>query len=254
MDAKKDRPSISDIMDDYWELLPRYQGKGANDLEFLRILYGMFPTYRDSPLQTTYSRVLAVGDASGIQSPLSFGGFGSLTRHIERIVGAVKEALDEELLSAECLAQINPYQPNLSACWMFQRAMSCKIGSDPKPNLIVGTLSNSFSAMKQLGEETMNPFLQDVLQFYPLLNTLLLAAKQDPLTPFKVVPQVGVLAIADFVRHFLTMWLYTIFAEYLGPVVSSTAASLPSPSLRFRCKRLVESWRFGSGLDYFDHE
>ena len=45
----------------------------------------MFPTYRESPLQTTFPRVLAVGDASGIQSPLSFGGFGSLTRHIERI-------------------------------------------------------------------------------------------------------------------------------------------------------------------------
>ena len=75
-----------------------------------------------------------------------------------------------------------------------------------------------------------------------------------PKTPFKVVPQVGVFAIADFVRHFVTMGLYTIFAESLGPVLSSTSASLPPPALRFRCKRLVEAWRFGSGLDYFDHE
>ena len=34
-------------------------------------------TYRDSPLKPIFSRVLAVGDALGIQSPLSFGGFGA---------------------------------------------------------------------------------------------------------------------------------------------------------------------------------
>lgn len=51
---------------------------------------------------------------------------------------SLDEALSEELLSAEHLALINPYQPNLSACWMFQRAMSVKIGSEPKPELIVG--------------------------------------------------------------------------------------------------------------------
>lgn len=29
-------------MDDYWNLLPRYQGVNIDDLKFLRILYGMF--------------------------------------------------------------------------------------------------------------------------------------------------------------------------------------------------------------------
>ena len=203
----------------------------------------MFPTYRESPLQTTFPRVLAVGDASGIQSPLSFGGFGSLTRHIERIVSrwgartcefdfkalfivrrrifcdidrcwillylhispspspslflsqplplclsitlsssiiishvvhlslyftsffflllssslslclltynSLNEALVGELISAEHLAMINPYQPNLAACWMFQRAMSVKIGSKPNPGLIVGTYRTCFSYLSR---------------------------------------------------------------------------------------------------------
>jgi len=119
MDAKKERPSVSEIFDDYWTLLPRYQGKEAEELKLERVLYGLFPTYRGSPLATTFDRVLAVGDASGIQSPLSFGGFGSLTRHMDRVCGAVTEALDgpSELLSASNLARINAYQPNLAACW-----------------------------------------------------------------------------------------------------------------------------------------
>ena len=35
-----------------------------------------------------------VGDASGIQSPLSFGGFGALTRHLHRLQAAISEALE----------------------------------------------------------------------------------------------------------------------------------------------------------------
>ena len=34
--------------------------------------------------QTPYP-LLQVGDASGIQSPVSFGGFGSMTRHLGRL-------------------------------------------------------------------------------------------------------------------------------------------------------------------------
>lgn len=51
---------------------------------------------------------------------------------------SLDEALSDNLITAEHLALINPYQPNLSACWMFQRAMSVKIGSQPNPGLIVG--------------------------------------------------------------------------------------------------------------------
>jgi hypothetical protein len=52
------------------------------DLDIKRILFGYFPTDRDSPFTPVYRRVPAVGDASGVQSPLSFGGFGALTRHL----------------------------------------------------------------------------------------------------------------------------------------------------------------------------
>ncbi len=38
--------------------------------------------------------MLQIGDASGIQSPLSFGGFGAMTRHLDRLREAVVEALE----------------------------------------------------------------------------------------------------------------------------------------------------------------
>lgn len=51
MDAKPERPSVADIFDDYWRLLPRYQGVNLDELQFIRFLYGVFPTYRASPIQ-----------------------------------------------------------------------------------------------------------------------------------------------------------------------------------------------------------
>ena len=57
---------------------------------------------------------------------------GALTRHLGRLSTAVGEALTDEeagdaLLSKKALSSINPYMPNLSATWMFQRSMSARV-------------------------------------------------------------------------------------------------------------------------------
>lgn len=272
MDAKEQRPSVGDIYDAYWDLLPRYQGIPLEKLEFQRLLYGLFPTYRDSPLKSPFDRLLAVGDASGIQSPLSFGGFGSLTRHLDRVVSALEqaltvsegegkavgsgsEAMDKDiLLRAKQLSRINGYQPNLSACWMFQRSMSCPVESNPGKDLIVGILSNSFSSMEKLGDPVMKPFLQDVLQFVPLLRTLTLAGAQDLLTPLKIVPHVGLAAMGDFFYHFFNMGMYTLYYRLLGPRLLRQANDSKDVVKSWKLRRTVEEWKFGSGLDFYDHE
>ena len=146
------------------------------------------------------------------------------------------------------------YQPNLSACWMFQRSMSCPVESRPGKGLIVGILSNSFSSMEKLGEPVMKPFLQDVLQFVPLLRTLTLAGAQDLLTPLKIVPHVGLAAMGDFFYHFFNMGLYTLYYRVLGAWLLRQADGSADAVTAWKLKRTVEEWKFGSGLDFYDHE
>lgn len=67
--------------------------------------------------------MLQVGDASGIQSPLSFGGLGALTRHLHRVSSALHDALTADALNMDDLALVNAYNPGLSSAWMLQRAM-----------------------------------------------------------------------------------------------------------------------------------
>jgi hypothetical protein len=60
LDAHPARPSLSAMLEEYWQLMPAYQGVDMKDLEVLRVLFGFFPTYRDSPLQPAFDRVLQV--------------------------------------------------------------------------------------------------------------------------------------------------------------------------------------------------
>jgi len=99
MDSKPERPSILELFEDYWELMPPYQCKSNNKtpttksfardegialssntrcmprsdalsatavdvskLTFHRAVCNFFPTYKDSPLKTPFDRVCAVGD------------------------------------------------------------------------------------------------------------------------------------------------------------------------------------------------
>lgn len=120
------------LQDTYFTLMPAYQGLPSVDaVKFKRVLFGGFPCYHSSgttPLAPAFDRVLQLGDASASQSPLSFGGFGSLLRHLPRLSGAINHALQDDRLSQKDLSWIHPYQPSLSAAWLFQRSMSLQVG------------------------------------------------------------------------------------------------------------------------------
>ena len=90
-------PSLLTLMEDYWDFLPKYQASISDpekDLNIKRVLFAYFPTYADLPQQPVWSRFVAVGDSSFIQSPLSFDGFKGWTRNLDRISDAIVEALE----------------------------------------------------------------------------------------------------------------------------------------------------------------
>ena len=73
----------------------------------------------------------------------------------------------------EDLGRMLAYNPGLSSAWMLQRAMSIqRQQGEVDPTLINKMLSDNFKAMEALGPEVMMPFLQDVIQVSPLLQTM----------------------------------------------------------------------------------
>jgi len=244
LDAQPERFSLEFLMSDYLRLLPEYQGVPLESLDFQRFLFGLFPAYRQSPLRVSCDRLLPVGDSSGAQSPVSFGGFGSLLRHLRRLVEGVEEALEADALERRSLALLQPYQPNLAVTWLFQRAMSVSLDQQPDPQQINQLLDAVFAVMAELGDAVLRPFLQDVVQFAGLAKTL-------PRVPLKtvlpIVPQVGLPALFDWLRHYASLGLYTGL-DSLGQRWQLPTAT--PPVWRYTYRRWLEAWRYGAGLDY----
>ncbi|KAH0766868.1 uncharacterized protein [Solanum tuberosum] len=249
VDPQPGSPQLEELLEDYWDLMPKYQGVSFDDLEILRIIFGIFPTYRDSPLPAAFDRILQFGDASGIQSPVSFGGFGSLTRHLGRLTTGIYEALEGNFLDSKSLSMLNPYMPNLSSSWLFQRAMSAKKQSNVPPDFINELLFANFISMQKLGDPVLRPFLQDVIQFGPLVKTLGLITLTRPQIIPSIFKQVGIPVLLEWFGHFIMLGYYTFLSTFLDPTIRPLIESFPA-KMRYEWKRGLEAWQYGAGLDY----
>jgi lycopene cyclase CruP len=248
LDAHPKRPSLEFFFEEYLRLLPEYQGIELSQLDFKRVLFGFFPSYRQAPIRMPWSRILPVGDSSGGQSPVSFGGFGSMVRHLKRLTQGTHEALISDALSRKALAQLQPYQPNIAVTWLFQRAMSVGSEQNLAPNQINQLLTGVFQVMEQLGDDVLRPFLQDVVQFPGLSKTLLLTALTKPGLVLPVIPQVGLATLLDWIIHYINLGVYSGL-NGLGQRMSESVKSLP-PMPQYYCCRCLEACRYGSGGDY----
>lgn len=245
LDADPDRFSLEFFMEEYFRLLPEYQNVELSQLKFERFLFGFFPSYQKSPLFIPWNRILAVGDSSGSQSPVSFGGFGAMVRHLKRLSVGIDEALKVDLLHRKALALLQPYQPNISVTWLFQKAMSVPIDRQVNPHQINALMSGVFEVMDKLGDDVLKPFLQDVIQFFPLAKTLPLV---KPGLVFPLIPQLGIQILAKWIIHYVNLALYSILyslAKSLEPIVKNFP-----PDRQYYYHRWLDAWKYGSGRDY----
>jgi lycopene cyclase CruP len=248
VDADPQRPSFSELMEDYLFWLPKYQEIELEQLEFQRVLFGFFPSYKQNPLQTPWDRILQVGDSSGMQSPLSFGGFGAMVRHLPRLTDGIDTALRGDLLAKENLRSLQPYQPNLSVTWLFQKSMSVAVNQKIESDRINYLLGVTFNAMEKLGDRVLYPFLQDVVQFIPLAQTMLAMSIADPVLVLKIMQQVGIPTLLDWLKHYLGLGTYS-FLNQVGQRVEPAIANL-LPEQQYQWQRLIDAWYYGSGGDY----
>jgi lycopene cyclase CruP len=247
-DFAPEQPSLEQLFEQYLKAMPAYQGVDIAEWEVQRAMFGLFPSYRHSPLVLPWARTLAVGDSSGCQSPLSFGGFGAMLRHLRRLTEGVRDALKSDALSVNDLALLQPYQPNLSVTWLFQRAMSVRANQALKPNQINDLLSVVFQSMEKLGEPVLRPFLQDVVQFGPLYRTLLQVSLEAPGMIPTILQQVGPGALLDWMGHFAALSAYSGLSQ-MQPLIRGWSDRLPMRS-RLRWQRRLDAWAYGSGADY----
>jgi lycopene cyclase CruP len=247
VDTDRDRPSLEALFEDYLRLLSDYQGTALEDLQIERALFGLFPAYQSGGIGSRFERILAVGDSSGSQSPLSFGGFGAMVRHLKRLTFGISESLQWDCLGAPDLDRLQPYQPNLAVTWLFQKTMCVEVNQKIDPDQVNRLLWAVFIQMESLGTGVLRPFLQDVVQFPALTKTLLGLAIAEPGLVAGIVTQVGSWALLDWSRHYLSLGTYSgLYGLFENQHQFFT--NLPAPWC-YKMKRWLDAWEYGSGSD-----
>lgn len=257
------RQGLAETLEDYLEALPVYQGVDTDSMRVKRILFGFFPTYfRDSPTNIAFDRILPVGDAGGLQSPISFGGFGCCLRHLSRICGALDEALrehDDSLLRRSKLQTLQWYLPSLLVAGLFNKAMSVQPGQTTAGPLldefgINEVLWSNMKAMADLGERVQRPFLQDVVTAGGLSQTLGAMAIRNPALALKMTAFLGPGEIISWSRHYIALVFYAAslpFLRLLRRVLSKSGAV--TKHQQFLLNRMIDAAVYGSGNDAEHH-
>ena len=168
---------LLDLFEQYFTLLPTYRRPGP-DFAHLRPVYGYIPARHGRRGVTAARGLILLGDAAAGQSPLTFCGFGSNTRHLPHVARELDACLRRDRLEAHHLRPIGPHQPNLRPTWAFARLLQPWPGAGPAA---VNRLMTAFcGGLAQVGPAATVRFLQDRHSFGDYLRILLTTARLHP--------------------------------------------------------------------------
>jgi lycopene cyclase CruA len=175
--------SLLEMYEDFFTILPEYRRCDMEKLLWKKPTFGYIPGHfsvgsRDRTV--AFDRLIALGDAASLQSPLVFTGFGSLVRNLYRLTDLLDTALRHNLLSAKDLNQIRAYQSNVSVTWLFSKGMMVPTGRHFPPQRINAMLNTFFGLLADEPPVVADDFIKDRFDWLTFNRLALKAARHNP--------------------------------------------------------------------------
>jgi len=175
--------SLLEMYEDFFTILPEYRRCDIEALVWKKPTFGYIPGHfsnSKSDRKVAFNRLLAIGDAASLQSPLIFTGFGSLVRNLERLTILLDTALRHDLLHGEDLQHIRAYQSNVSVTWLFSRGMMVTTGKTFAPERINSMLNTFFGLLADEPPQVADTFIKDRTDWFTFNRLALKAARKNP--------------------------------------------------------------------------
>lgn len=180
VDSKANK-SLLDLFENYFEKLPDYKTK-SRDWKIIKPVYGYIPSVHhqgwNNVKKTAANRILLIGDAAGLSSPLTFCGFGSHIRNLKKLTDSTEQIFQEDSFDEKTLSSINAYEPRvaqMSSLAEFMRPMP-----NSKPSVVNETMNAVMSALGELDSEISREMFQDRISFASFKKVLAKTAKIHP--------------------------------------------------------------------------
>jgi lycopene cyclase CruA len=180
----RDNPgSLLEMYEDFFTILPEYRRCDLEKLVWKKATFGYIPGHfsvGSGDRTVAYDRLLAIGDAASMQSPLVFTGFGSLVRNLDRLTTLLDTALKNNLLDKANLNKICAYQSNIAVTWLFSKGMMVPTGRQLPPQRINSMLNTFFGLLADQPPEVADTFIKDRTSWWMFTRLALVAARKNP--------------------------------------------------------------------------
>ncbi|MGD1809565.1 flavin-dependent dehydrogenase [Dapis sp. BLCC M126] len=215
--------SLLEMYEDFFTILPEYRRCDMEKLVWKKPTFGYIPGHfsiKGSDRQVAFDRLVCIGDAASLQSPLVFTGFGSLVRNLPRLTELLDTALKYDLLSADNLNKIRAYQSNIAITWLFSKGMMVPTGKFLPPQKINSILNTFFGLLAESPPEVAETFIKDRADWWIFTKLALKAARINPYL---------LLWILDFINfEEILLWTISYINFTLFSLVSWLLGCLPS--------------------------
>jgi lycopene cyclase CruA len=204
--------SLLEMYEDFFTILPEYRRCDLDNLTWLKPTFGYIPGHfsaNDRDRTVAYDRLVAIGDAASMQSPLVFTGFGSIVRNLPRLTDLLDTALRNNLVKAKDLNQIRAYQSNIAVTWLFSRGMMVPTGRQIPPQRVNSMLNTFFGILAGETPEMADGFVKDRFGWLPFNKMAIKAALTNPALLYWIWDLVGPM---DMLRWLQSYWSFTMAA------------------------------------------
>ena len=184
--------SLYRLFEDYFEKLPDYKTKNGA-WQVLKPVYGYIPSIHhqgwNNIKKTAADRILLIGDAAGLSSPLTFCGFGSHVRNLRKLTDLTERSLVENSFDEKDLSPINAYEPRVAQ--MSSLAEFMRPTAKSRPSAVNETMNAVMAALGSLDKEISREMFQDRISFASFKKVLLKTAKIHPQVFNKMFAHLG---------------------------------------------------------------
>ena len=211
--------SLLEMYEDFFTILPEYRRCDLDKLEWKKPTFGYIPGHfsiGSSDRTIAFDRLIAIGDAASLQSPLVFTGFGSLIRNLNRLTTLLDTALKHDLLSFCHLNRIRAYQSNVAVTWLFSKGMMVPTGKFLPPQRINSMLNTFFGLLADEPPEIADNFIKDKCDWWTFNRLALKAARKNPALLLWIWQLAGFKDIVRWMGNYFNFGFHSLVSTLLS--------------------------------------
>lgn len=209
VDSRNDK-SLLGLFETYFRTLSDYKRPG-DDFVIHRPVYGIIPAYFHDGLKRTRvvaaDRILSLGDAASLASPLTFCGFGSMARNLDRLTEELDLLLRHGTLASEDLGSVSAYEPNVASMANLMKYMCFNVETD-EPNFVNDMMNEVMEVLEQLPSRYREAMFRDELRLEELVTVMLRVAVRYPKILQATWQKLGVQGSVGFLKN-LVGWAFS---------------------------------------------